>query len=58
MDFNATEILAIAIIAAIGYEIQCRLGLWAVSAPTQEQADREARRYFIQYYEDEEYEDK
>lgn len=38
-----------------GYRIDCRLGLWGVCAPTKEQAEREARHYFIQYFEDGEY---
>ena len=35
--------------------IDCRLGLWGVSAPTMEQALREAQHYYIQYQRDGEY---
>lgn len=35
--------------------IRCRKGLWVVSAPTKEEAEREAMHYFVQYLEDGEY---
>lgn len=35
--------------------IDCRLGLWGVSAPTIEQAVNEAKHYFLQYLSDGEY---
>jgi hypothetical protein len=38
-------------------EIQCRRGLWSVSAPNMEQASAEARQSFAQYYSDGEYDD-
>ncbi len=38
-----------------GRRITCKLGLWSVQAPTAEQADSEARHYWIQYYDDGEY---
>ena len=38
-----------------GHEISCSKHLWAVTAPTKKQAEREAKHYFIQYYEDGEY---
>jgi len=38
-----------------GVEINCRLGLWGVSAPTMEQALREAQHYYLQYQRDGEY---
>ena len=38
-----------------GYEIRCVLGLWGVYAATKEDAEREARHYFAQYYSDGEY---
>ena len=38
-----------------GYSIRCKKGLWAVTAPTKSQAEREAMRYFTQYFEDGEY---
>ena len=36
-------------------EIHCKLGFWGVDAPTYAEAMREAKHYFIQYYEDGEY---
>lgn len=36
-------------------EIDCKLGLWGVDAPTLEQAVGEAKHYFTQYLEDGEY---
>ena len=38
-----------------GFCVDCALGLWGVSAPTQEEAEREARHYFVQYWGDGEY---
>ena len=38
-----------------GVEVNCRLGLWSVSAPTMEQAIREAQHYYLQYQRDGEY---
>ena len=38
-----------------GYCVNCRKGLWGVLAPTKEEAEREARRYFAQYFSDGEY---
>jgi len=37
------------------YTINCKKGLWGVTAATKEEAMREALRYFVQYYEDGEY---
>lgn len=37
------------------YVITCRKRLWSVIAPTQQQAEREARNYWIQYNADGEY---
>jgi hypothetical protein len=39
-------------------EIHCKRGLWGVSADTEEEAVREAKHYFIQYFEDGEYDRK
>ncbi len=36
-------------------EVECRLGLWGVTAPTEQQALSEAYHYFVQYEEDGEY---
>ena len=36
-------------------DVSCVKGLWAVSAPTEEQALREARHYFSLYWADGEY---
>jgi len=36
-------------------EIHCKRGFWGVSAANQEEAMREAKHYFIQYFEDGEY---
>lgn len=38
-----------------GYSIRCKKRLWCVDAPTLEEAEREARRYFITYLMDGEY---
>ena len=35
--------------------IDCRLGLWGVSASTKAEAEREAMHYFVQYLSDGEY---
>lgn len=35
--------------------IKCKKGLWSVDAPTLDGAEREAKRYFQQYYHDGEY---
>ncbi|HHZ68837.1 MAG TPA: hypothetical protein EYN67_12330 [Flavobacteriales bacterium] len=37
------------------HSIDCRLGLWGVTAPTIEQAVSEAKHYFLQYLADGEY---
>lgn len=37
-------------------EIHCKRGFWGVSAASEDEAIREAKRYFIQYFEDGEYE--
>lgn len=37
------------------YEINCRKGLWGVSAANKDDAEREARHYFAQYFQDGEY---
>lgn len=37
------------------HEVDCKKGLFGVSAPTKEQAMKEARHYFVQYFEDGEY---
>lgn len=39
-----------------GYSIRCIKGNWGVTAPTEVDAEREARHYFGQYLEDGEYE--
>lgn len=38
-----------------GVEVNCCLGLWGVSAGTKEEALRQARHYFVQYWCDGEY---
>lgn len=38
-----------------GYIAKCKKGFWSVHAPTYEEAEREARHYFAQYYSDGEY---
>lgn len=38
-----------------GRSIRCCLGLWGVSAPDAATAEREARHYWMQYFEDGEY---
>ena len=38
-----------------GRSIRCCLGLWGVSAGDKATAEREARHYWIQYFEDGEY---
>ncbi len=40
---------------AQGHEIKCKKGLWSVSAPIKADALREAYHYFLQYFEDGEY---
>jgi len=37
--------------------INCKKGFWGVSAPTKEEATREAKHYFVQYWMDGEYSD-
>lgn len=37
------------------YEIECKMGLWGVIAPTKKQAEQEAKYYFSQYKLDGEY---
>jgi hypothetical protein len=37
------------------HEVDCNKGLFGVSAATKEQAMKEARHYFLQYFEDGEY---
>jgi len=39
------------------YAVNCKKGLWGVTASTREEVMREARHYFIQYYMDGEYDD-
>lgn len=38
-----------------GFEAECKLGLWSVTAQSIEDVISEAERYFIQYKEDGEY---
>jgi hypothetical protein len=38
-----------------GKSIDCRLGLWGIHACNIEDAEREARHYWIQYFRDGEY---
>lgn len=38
-----------------GYSVKCKKGLWAVAGPRKEFVEKEAMRYFIQYYVDGEY---
>lgn len=38
-----------------GYIVRCKKGMWAVEAPTKEEAEREARNYFALYWLDGEY---
>ena len=38
-----------------GYSVKCRKGLWAVSGPNKKFVEKEAMRYFVQYYMDGEY---
>jgi hypothetical protein len=38
-----------------GYNVKCSKGLWSITAPTKDQAIREGKHYFIQYYMDGEY---
>lgn len=38
------------------YEVRCQKGLWAVDAPTKEEAESEALHYFAQYRADGKYE--
>lgn len=33
-----------------GYSVRCKKGFWGVDAPTLEEAEREAHRYFMQYF--------
>jgi len=40
-----------------GFTIACKKHLWGVTAPTKEEAEREAKRYFVLYYNDGEYND-
>jgi hypothetical protein len=37
------------------HKVDCKKGLFGVSAPTKEQAMKEARHYFMQYFVDGEY---
>ncbi len=37
------------------HEIRCRLGLFGVEGPDREAVEREARHYWIQYFQDGEY---
>lgn len=39
------------------HSVKCNKGLWQVSAPKKEVAIAEAKHYFIQYFEDGEYDD-
>lgn len=36
-------------------QIHCRLGLWGTSGQDHKQVERDARHYWIQYYQDGEY---
>ena len=36
-------------ITSDGYEIDCKLGLWSVSAKNKKEAEQEANYYFSQY---------
>ena len=38
-----------------GYSARCKKGMWRVDAPTKEQAEKEGRHYFAQYFMDGEY---
>jgi len=38
-----------------GHEVNCVKGLFGVTAPDKDEAIREARHYFVQYYQDGEY---
>ena len=38
-----------------GYSIECKKGLWGVYAPTKQEAEREAKHYFVRYFLDGEY---
>lgn len=38
-----------------GYIVRCKKHLWYVHAPTSEEAEREARHYFVRYFLDGEY---
>lgn len=38
-----------------GRSIRCRFGLWRVSGPDPELVEAEAKRYWVQYFEDGEY---
>lgn len=38
-----------------GFSINCKKGLWSVTSPDKEFAENEARRYFVLYQEDGEY---
>lgn len=40
-----------------GWSVHCTKGLWAVSAPSENVAEREAMHYFVQYYAAGEYSD-
>lgn len=37
------------------YDILCRCGFWGVSTSNKEESEREAKHYWIQYYNDGEY---
>lgn len=41
-----------------GHEVSCVKGLFSVTAPTRVQAEKEAFYYFMQYYNDGEYNEK
>jgi len=36
-------------------EMHCKKGLWGVDAPTEDEAEKEALHYFMQYYNEGEY---
>lgn len=40
-----------------GYAIKCKKGLWGVYAPTEQEALKEAKHYFIQYFHSGEYDE-
>lgn len=57
MKINNTDYLKCTKVKKVkyGYVVSCKLGLWRVQAPTEEEAHREAMQYFQQYFSDGEY---